>query len=279
MNGGARRAGGWRERRPARATLRVNLMFVLPFALVPAAFMQEPVGLALRLAAFALMLLAAWLTREGVRAEEAFDARRVARRPAVPRKGFAAAALAAGLALGVYVPGGGVAALAVGVLGAVLHLGAFGLDPMRDKHPEGVDGFQSDRVARAVAEAETHLAAMRAAIAGTGDRNLVERVDAFQDRARALFRSVEADPRRLTSARRYLGVYLLGACDAAKQYAALDRQARDGHAQARLIALLDDLERDFAARTEALLGDDRARLDIEIDVLRERLQREGLRPE
>ena len=269
----------WRERRPARATLRLNLMFVLPFALLPGAFMQAPAGLALRLVAVALMLLAAWLTREGMRAEAAYEARRVARRPALPRKAVAAVAMAAGLGCGVYVPGGAGAALVIGALGAALHLGAFGLDPMRDKHPDGVAGWQGDRVARAVADAESQLAAMRDAVAGTGDRDLVARVEAFRARARELFLRIEAEPARLAGARRYLGVYLLGACDAAKQYAALDRKARDGHARARFVALLDDLERDFAARSEALLADDRARLDIEIEVLRERLQREGLRPE
>jgi len=42
--------------------------------------------------------------------------------------------------------------------------------------------------------------------------------------------------------------------------------------------LLDDLSGNFAARTEKLLHDDRSDLDIEIGVLRDRLQREGIRP-
>jgi hypothetical protein len=41
-------------------------------------------------------------------------------------------------------------------------------------------------------------------------------------------------------------------------------------------ALLHDLETDFAARTAALLDDNRSDLDVEIAVLRDRLKREGL---
>ena len=55
------------------------------------------------------------------------------------------------------------------------------------------------------------------------------------------------------------------------------RQAGDAQARADYAALLDDLEQNFAARTRALLTEDRTDLTIEIDVLRDRLQREGVR--
>jgi len=41
--------------------------------------------------------------------------------------------------------------------------------------------------------------------------------------------------------------------------------------------LLDDLEQNFAARTQKLISDDRTDLTIEIDVLRDRLSRENNR--
>jgi hypothetical protein len=49
-------------------------------------------------------LLGAWLTRDGVRAEDAFNERKVARRPAIPRKLFGA--VATGLGVGLLVFGG-----------------------------------------------------------------------------------------------------------------------------------------------------------------------------
>ena len=41
--------------------------------------------------------------------------------------------------------------------------------------------------------------------------------------------------------------------------------------------LLSDLEEGFVAKTRSLLEDNNADLEIEIDVLRDRLQREGVR--
>ena len=78
--------------------------------------------------------------------------------------------------------------------------------------------------------------------------------------------------------RRYLGVYLQGAQDATSKFADLYARQRDETARAGYIALLDDLEQNFMLRTETLRSNDRQDLDIEIDVLRERLEREGLRP-
>jgi hypothetical protein len=244
------------------------------------AFFRDPVGLAFNLGAFGVLMLAAWLTREGLLAEEAYEARTVARRPAFPRKIAGSVLTGAGLFVAGFGAGQGIVNSAIlAVLGSGLHLMAFGPDPMTDKGIEGVDSFQTDRVARAVDEAERHLAAMKEAIGRTGDRVMIGRVDRFQATARAMFRQVEQDPRDLTAARRYLGVYLLGARDATVKFADLYGRTRDQSARAEYEALLDDLEKEFAAsRTERLLLDDRTDLDIEIEVLRERLRATGFSP-
>lgn len=266
-------------KRRTRAGMRVNLLFLLPFPFLVSAFRGDPAALALNLGCFAALFLAAWLTREGVLAEEAFDARKVARKPAIPRKIFASLLTGAGLALAGLADGSVLNALIFGGLGAALHSLAFGLDPLRDKGMDTVDRFQSDRVARAVDEAEKHLATMTEAIGRTGDRMLEGRVARFEDTARRMFRTVEDDPRDLTAARKFLGVYLLGARDATVQFA--DLYARTGNAEARADyeALLDDLETSFAQKTEKLLLDDKSTLDVEIEVLRDRLAREGVRSE
>lgn len=265
-------------RKRTRAGFRVNLLFLLPFLLIFRAFTSPPAELLLYLAAFGDLLLAAWLTREGIIAQEAYEARKVARRPAIPRKIFGALLTGSGLALAGYVSHGAIEAAIFGVLGAVLHGLSFGLDPLRDKGMEGIDTFQQDRVARAVGEAEKHLAAMTDAIRRAEDRRLEGRVERFQTTAREMFRTIEEDPRDLTAARKYLGVYLLGARDATTKFADIYSRTRDAQARADYEALLTDLEQNFAARTRKLLLDDKSDLNVEIEVLRERLQREGVRP-
>jgi hypothetical protein len=270
--------GAFQGARRTRAGGRVNLLFLAPLPLAFAAFTSGPAGLVLNLAALGTLLLAAWLTREGLIAQEAFEARKVARRPAFPRK--IAGSLLTGLGLGIagFAASGDIAApAAYALVGTVLHFLAFGPDPLQDKGAEGIDSFQTDRVARAVDEAEKHLAAMTDAMLRAGDRSLMTRLERFQTTARDLFRTVENDPRDLTAARKYLSVYLLGARDATVKFAEIWARNRDPQARADYEALLTDLEQNFAARTQKLLLDDRSDLTVEIEVLRERLDREGVR--
>jgi hypothetical protein len=260
---------------PSRAGGRVNFLFLISLTLLIPAFRGGPDALFSGLGATALMLLGAWLTREGLRAHQEYDARRVARRPAIPRKIFGAVLTGVALALASSISQPGLYPIAFAIAGGLLHLMAFGPDPLRDKGAEGIDQFQTDRVARAVDEAERLLSAMKDAILRANDRALETRVDRFATTARAMFRSVESDPRDLTSARKYLSVYLTGARDATVKFADYYAQNRDPKARADYESLLGDLETNFASRTQALLGNDQAALNVEIEVLRDRLKMEG----
>lgn len=259
--------------RRSRAMGRARFLFFPAFAFLIPAFRGTPRELVISLVAGALVLMSAWLTQEGVRAQEAYEDRRVARRPAIPRKIFGAVLMAAALfAGGTLSQAGPVYPLLFALLGAALHLFAFGPDPLRDKGLEGVDQFQTDRVARAVDEGEAYLAGMKDAILRAGDSALEARVDRFAATARQLFRTVEGDPGDLTAARKYLSVYLMGARDATVKFADHYAQTRDPKVRADYEALLTDLETTFAQRSTALLADSHTDLDVEIQVLRERLK-------
>ena len=256
---------------------RANLLF-LPAVLLGAFSLNDgAIGMALGLTGAAILILAAWLLRDGLRAEAAYHERKVARRPGLPRKILASVLTGIGVAIAAYKSDPGVIAPVIfGLAAAGLHSAAFGLDPLADKGMEGIDTFQQDRVARVVDEAERHLAAMTDAIKRAGDRQMEARVERFQDTARDMFRTVEEDPRDLTGARKYLGVYLLGAKDATIKFADIYARTRDAQARTDYAHLLDDLEKSFSARTRKMLLEDRSDLTVEIDVLRERLEREGV---
>ena len=257
---------------------RVKWITVAAIPFLIGAFWQGPLGLVTNLAAFGIVALGGVLTREGLQAEAAYDARRVARRPAWPRKLAGGVLTGLGLAIGAWAPGAVAGAALIGMAGLALHYLAFGPDPMRDKGMEGIDSFQQDRVARFVAEGEGYLKGTQDAILRSGDARLQARVAVFAETARELFRRVEEDPGDLAAARRYLGVYLMGARDATVKFADLYAQTRDASARADYEALLSDLEGNFAARTRSLIEEGRTDFDIEMQVLRERLAREGVRP-
>lgn len=256
---------------------RGRLLYFPAIILVFTSLNDGPVTLITSLIAAGVLTLAAWLLQHGLRAEAAYHLRRVARRPALPRKMLGSVLTGLGVSVAAYAGDSGViGSILYGIAALGLHVAAFGIDPLKDKRMEGVDAFQQDRVARVVDEAEAYLATMAAQIATLDDRQLVTRVSAFQAIARRMITTVEKDPRDLTGARKYLGVYLMGARDATIKFVDLYTHTKDADVHAKYAALLDDLEQNFIARTDKMLVDDRSDMDIEINVLRDRLRREGV---
>lgn len=271
--GGKFSPNGTADKRVVPPERRIRLMFILPFLFLIGGYFGTPEELIFAILAFAALMASAALTREGLRAEAAYNARAIARRPALPRKALAALFMAGGLFLGARIgQTDEIMSAALGGLGLILHVMAFGLDPLRNKGGAGMDAFQTDRVARYVDEAEATLTTMREAIAALGERALQTRVDAFAATARGLFRGVETDPSDLTAARKYLTVYLVGARDATVKFADHYAQTRDAAARNAYESLLTDLQTTFASRSQALIGSGQTDLNIEIDVLRERLK-------
>ena len=186
----------------ARVSLRARLLFLLPLPLLFAGLGAIGRGSAAEmlgeLGGFAGLMLSAWLLNEGLRAEEAYAARAVARPPAIPRKLFAAVLTGASVfAAGLARPGQGMfGALAFGLVAAGAQLVAFGLDPMRKKGLEGVDAFATERIARAIDQAEALVRQTVDAAARIGDRRLEGRVDRLCDQARAGVPRRRAGPAR-----------------------------------------------------------------------------------
>ncbi|SMX39028.1 5-bromo-4-chloroindolyl phosphate hydrolysis family protein [Maliponia aquimaris] len=263
--------------RVAPAGARSNVLFIPGVVLALLSINDGAIGLAVGLAGAGALILGAWLLREGLIAEAAFDERKIARRPAVPRKIFAAVLCGVGAALAAWrAEPGFLAPIIYGSAAGVLHLGAFGIDPMKDKGMEGVDTFMQDRVARVVDEAESYLSAMTDAVKRAGDRQVEARVDRFVVKVREMIRTVEEDPRDLTGARKFLGVYLMGARDATVKFSDIYARSNDRDVRSDYMMLLTDLEESFDKKIAKLMTDNNEDLNVEIEVLRDRLQREGV---
>ena len=260
-------------------------MFLLPLPLLFAGLGAIGRGNAAEmlgeLGGFAGLMLSAWLLNEGLRAEEAYDARAVARPPAIPRKLFAAVLTGASVASpGVLEPRPGPlrGALAFGVVaggGAPPRLRA---RPDAKKGLEGVDEFATERVARAIDQAEELV--RQTVDAAKRDRRPAARGPrraALRPGARGLPRRSSAT--RATSAGRApSSASICSACATRRsKFADVWSRSRDAEARRRLRGAARR-PRDRASPRSAphLLEDDRSDLDIEIEVLRERLQQDGL---
>jgi primosomal protein N'' len=265
------------EHEVTTAGSKAKVLFVPGVLLAFLSLNEGAFDLILGLIGAGVLTLSAWLTRDGLRAAAAFEMRNVARKPSIPRKFFGSVLVGVGITLASLSNDPSIlAAILYGIVAGGLHTAAFGIDPLRDKRMEGIDTFQQDRVAKVVDEAEEYLASIKDHIGSIGDRHLESRTTQFNLIARRMISTVEEDPRDLTGARKFLGVYLMGARDAAAKFADLYKRQPNEDAHADFEALLSDLEQNFAAQIDKMLLNDRSDMDIEIKVLRDRLQREGL---
>ena len=259
----------------------LSLMFLAPFPLLLDAFSNimnaAPVGAATALGTYALFVLAAWTLREGIRAETAYNERKIARAPMFPRKLIASGLSGAAVFLAAWLgwEQNMFTGIGLGVLATGAHLVAFGFDPMRRKGLPGFNEYETDRVARAVEKAEAIIADIEETAGQINNRAVKSKVAALVLSAKEMLRTVEQDPRDLTRARKYMSVYLAGARDATIKYAELASRSNDESKRDDYLGLISDLETSFDGQRELMLADNQSDLDVEIEVLQERLQREG----
>lgn len=272
----------FRGRKTRKSNMRTRLLFLAPLPLVFAAIGElragDATGMLVEIGAFIILILAAWLLREGLDAETAYHERTISRPPAIPRKLFASVLTGVGVFIASYLAAnqGITTALLFGIIASSAHIFTFGTDPMRKKGMAGVDAFDAERVAKAVEKGESLLSETLAASKRIGDRTLEGRVEKLASAARDMFRTVEEDPRDLASARKFLSIYLKGARDATIKFADFYKKTKDDNARQDYLALLRDLENSFNAQRKTMLLDNRTDLDVEIEVLRDRLKQEGL---
>jgi hypothetical protein len=273
----------FRGRRVVNSSFRSNFLFLAPLPLLLSGIGEmrrgDAGGMLSEFGALAILLLAAWLLRDGLTAEAAYAERKIARPPAIPRKLFANVLTGAGVFIaGSFSTGDGFAAAAVfAIVAMVAHAFSFGFDPMHKKGMEGMSEFETERVAKAVDKAEGLLSETITASRRIGDRRIESRVETLATSVREMFRAVEDDPRDLSGARKFLGVYLMGARDATIKFADLYSKTRDANAKTKYESLLTDLEASFNNQRETMMLDNRTDLDVEIEVLRDRLKQEGLK--
>lgn len=268
-------------KRAKRFSWRVLGLYLAPLPLVPVVagslLALSPLTLVWSAGSLAALWLAAWLTREGMKAADAYDARLIARPPAYPRKLFAAGLTGAAVGALSYFGAalGPVGAALFAAVAAGAHVAAFGADPMKAKGGAGIADAELDRVAAKLDQAEAVVAETVAAADAMKDRALARRVGGLARAARDILRDIQADPRDLRRARKFLSVHLVGLRDATLKFAAAAEKGVAGDHRDDYEELLTDLEQSFAAQRSTLLIDDQTALEVEIDVLRDRLRQEG----
>ena len=257
-----------------------NAVALLLLPLVPAAMplleARDPVTMLWLSAPLVSAAIAVWFLSVGLAAEARWNDSETAMRPRLPAKILGALALGVTVSLLVLVhtDGGPIVALTKGILGAVLSLLAFGLDPLKSKGLATI----SDRERYAVAQ---KVADIHARLDGIVDRVRVLHESAALDvtlsvasAVRRLTQAVMLDPKHHRNARRHLGPMFDGAEQGAQRFAALWTISQKPEALAAYVDLATQLAEEYNREAEAYAQAGADELKVEAAVLRGLIKRE-----
>lgn len=273
------RFGAWRRR---RLGLRGVLLYLLPFPLPLAGLIglaSGDAGAALSaIAAFAALIGGAYLNRRALREQLIAPERRFTRPATIPYGYLAAALVAAGTATAA----GGVvghdtltSGLFALLAAAGFHL-SYPLPSARSMLPRPAPAPADTRVRSALETAERRLLAIELAAEGIGNLELEQRLRRIAAQGRGILEVIAARPGELSRARKFLNVYLEGAERVASRYVQTHRLSRSRALESRFRNVLAEIEAVFERQRTVLLEHDVDDLDVQIEVLRKQLEREGL---
>lgn len=233
------------------------------------------------LGAIAALQAAAWLIRQGRLAEREYAARTITRAPP-PRK-LAGTALVGLAAFSLSALGAGqpviLGLVAAALMGFAAYL-TYGLDPRADK---GLDakladraGLKTEAVLAALEEARAKVRTIEAQARGLHSRELKDRLARITRSAEAVLAQIEKDPGDLRRARRFLVTYLDGTRDVVSGYRAQQQDLADTPLADNFRHVLETVERVFEEQREILKRNESLDLEVQIEVLKTQLEREGV---
>jgi len=264
-----------------RYSPRGLLLYFLPMALIPATFIAlgkgHLLGVLVNAAGFTLYMLAAWCVRKGLQAEHVYNNSRIAR---PPRPLKMTAAILAALATGMIAWLSARNSLPVSLLfagGAFLGMYlSYGFDPRKEKNIVAAHGYSRDEILRTLEDSSRIIRGIEQANDRIRNTELNQRIERICGIADSILAEIEADPRDIRRARKFLNVYLEGARQVTEGYARTHPQTQSGELEQNFRNVLETIESVFQEQHQKLLEEDVFDLDVKIEVLATQLKREGI---
>jgi 5-bromo-4-chloroindolyl phosphate hydrolysis protein len=228
--------------------------------------------------AFAMLMAGAWLNRRAIRAARAEQRVRFARPRRWPLKTLAGALTAAGAGVAAYFGVGHGLPISLGFAGMAaigFHL-AYGFESPEPALPFDLGDARSRQIAEALAEAEDRLLDLERAAAAMTNPELKGRVRRISAQGRGILNQIADRPTDLFRARKFLNVYLEGVQQVAEGYARTHRRADSLELEQSFRNVLVTVEQVFEEQRQKLLKSDVLDLDVQIEVLKKQLDREGI---
>ncbi len=258
------------------------LIYFLPLALIPATIIALGKGhfwtILLNAACFAAYMLAAWLLRKGLRVEREIVKSKVAGTSHSSLKLLAIIIITLTTAVIAYL--GAQQSFLVSLLyaaGAFLGMYlSYGFDLRVDTKVAATDGYSSQEIMHKLQQSSNKIRSIELANDKIDNAEFNQRIEHICQIADEILQNIQADPRDLRKARKFLNVYLDGAMKVTEGYAVSHKKTQTGELEHNFRNVLETIESVFQLQHDKLLEEDVFDLDVQIEVLNTQLKREGI---
>lgn len=260
-----------------------TLLFLLPLPLLLVVMRSVLTGnkndLVYGVLASILYFYGAWITRRGLSIEKKYRQRKISVPPTLPRKligaclfGFASFIVSHSIRHHDVMT-----ATVIGVGAFAGLLLAYGLDPHLEKSAHNApNGYSTADVVAALEEAEAKIVDIENARRHIRNLDMKKYLHSITGQAREILGLIEEDPKDLRRARKFLHTYLSGAKRVTEGYVKATRHAHNDELSSNFRGVLQSIEAVFAEQKQKLIANDVLDVDIQIEVLNTRLEKEGV---
>ncbi|MBT8141966.1 MAG: hypothetical protein HKN88_05695 [Gammaproteobacteria bacterium] len=258
-------------------------LFLLPLPLLlvvmRSVFTGDTKDLMYGVIASILYFYGAWITRRGLSIEKKYARRKISVPPTLPRKLIGACLF-------------GVATFIVSkfirqhdiLFASLMGIGAFagvvmayGRDPSKEKSAASTpDGYSTSDVVAALEEAEEKIIDIEKARRQIRNLEMKKHLHIITGQAREILGLLEEDPKDLRKARKFLHTYLTGAKRVTEGYVKAIKHSDNDDLSKNYREVLVNIENVFAEQKQKLIAHDVLDVDIQIEVLNTRLEKEGV---
>ena len=256
---------------------RGNFLYIflapLFLAIILTLINQEFKAFFLNIIAFGLFFTTAKLNSLGLAKEYEYHTKTLTKAPKIPYKNITAIVLGIATLFTATVAGGKplLTGLMLGIISTVGYFLYYGFDPKVDKL-KNIGDISAEFVIETLAEARGKLALVEENMKKIKEQTLHKKLRIATDKAYEILNNIEADPKDLRVARKFIIVYIDGVKKVTQSYTDMDESEIDNETKENFSNLLTDVEKQFDKEINRLKRNNQFDLDVQIDVLQEQIK-------
>ena len=256
---------------------RGNFLYIflapLFLAIILALVAQNISAFLLNSVAFGLFFLTAKLNQIGLTKEYKYHTTTLTKAPKVPYKSITALMLGVSTLYTGWLAGSQefIISAFLGLISSVGYFLFYGFDPKNDKL-RNIGDISAEFVIETLAEARGKLADIEKNMKNIQEKSLHTKLRIATDKAYEILNNIEADPKDLRVARKFIIVYIDGIKKVTQSYTNMDENEVTDDTKKKLNKLLIDVEVKFDKEINRLKKNNQFDLDVHIDVLQEQIK-------